>query len=65
MRWVRYPFLASHPQYDLAKRQMSGGGTVVTFELDAPADHGKKRAFEVLDKLRIVDISNNLGDAKS
>ena len=48
-----------------ATRQMSGGGTVVTFELDAPEDQGKKRAFEFLDALRIVDISNNLGDAKS
>jgi O-succinylhomoserine sulfhydrylase len=65
VRWVRYPFLASHPQYDLAKRQMTGGGTVVTFELDASADRGKQRAFEVLDKLRVIDISNNLGDAKS
>ena len=36
VRWVRYPFLPSHPQHDLAKRQMSGGGTVVTFELEAP-----------------------------
>jgi O-succinylhomoserine sulfhydrylase len=63
VRWARYPYLPSHPQYELAKRQMSGGGTVVTFELDA-AD-GKKRAFEVLDKLRLIDISNNLGDAKS
>jgi O-succinylhomoserine sulfhydrylase len=63
--WVRYPFLSSHPQYDLAKRQMSGGGTVVTFELDAPEDRGKQRAFEVLDKLSIIDISNNLGDAKT
>jgi O-succinylhomoserine sulfhydrylase len=65
VRWVRYPFLASHPQYDLAKRQMTGGGTVVTFELDAPGDRGKQRAFEVLDKLRVIDISNNLGDAKT
>jgi O-succinylhomoserine sulfhydrylase len=65
VRWVRYPFLASHPQYDLAKRQMTGGGTVVTFELDAPGDRGKDRAFEVLDKLRVIDISNNLGDAKT
>ena len=65
MRWVRYPFLESHPQYDLAKRQMTGGGTVVTFELDAPADGAKQRAFEVLDKMRVIDISNNLGDAKS
>ena len=65
VRWVRYPFLESHPQYDLAKRQMTGGGTVVTFELDAPDGRGKERAFEVLDRLQIVDISNNLGDAKA
>ncbi|MBS4728439.1 O-succinylhomoserine sulfhydrylase [Mycobacterium sp. SM1] len=63
--WVRYPYLPSHPQYDLAKRQMSGGGTVVTFALDVPESAGKRRAFEVLDKLRLIDISNNLGDAKS
>ncbi|KZS84953.1 MULTISPECIES: O-succinylhomoserine sulfhydrylase [Mycobacterium] len=63
--WVRYPFLPSHPQYDLAKRQMSGGGTVVTFALDAPESAAKQRAFEVLDKLALIDISNNLGDAKS
>ena len=65
VRWVRYPFLESHPQYDLAKRQMTGGGTVVTFELDAPEGQGKQRAFDVLDKLNLIDISNNLGDAKS
>ena len=65
VRWVRYPYLPSHPQHDLAKRQMSGGGTVVTFELNAPEGRGKQRAFEVLDKLSIIDISNNLGDAKS
>jgi O-succinylhomoserine sulfhydrylase len=44
---------------------MSGGGTVVTFELDAPDGKGKQRAFEVLDKLSIIDISNNLGDSKT
>ena len=65
VRWVRYPFLPSHPQHDLAKRQMSGGGTVVTFELAAPEGAAKQRAFEVLDKLSLIDISNNLGDAKS
>jgi O-succinylhomoserine sulfhydrylase len=59
---VRYPFLESHPQYDLAKRQMTGGGTVITFELRGGT---KERAFEVLDKLQIIDISNNLGDSKS
>jgi O-succinylhomoserine sulfhydrylase len=61
VRSVRYPFLDSHPQHDLAKAQMSAGGTVVTFELDG----GKDEAFRLLDSLRIVDISNNLGDSKS
>jgi O-succinylhomoserine sulfhydrylase len=65
VRWVRYPFLTSHPQYDLAKRQMSGGGTVVTFELDVPDSAAKQRAFEVLDGLQLINISNNLGDSKS
>ncbi|WP_432520346.1 O-succinylhomoserine sulfhydrylase [Kineococcus sp. SYSU DK006] len=65
VRRVRYPLLPSHPQFDLAKRQMELGGTTVTFELDAPDGRGKERAFEVLDALRTIDISNNLGDAKS
>jgi len=65
VRWTRYPFLPSHPQFELAKRQMSGGGTVITFELDAPEGRGKDRAFEVLDKLSVIDISNNLGDSKT
>lgn len=56
-----YPFLASHPQHDLARRQMTGGGTVVTFELDG----GKDEAFKLMNALEIVDISNNLGDSKS
>ncbi|MGN6610346.1 MAG: O-succinylhomoserine sulfhydrylase [Angustibacter sp.] len=61
IRWVRYPFLASHPQHELATRQMSGGGTVLTFEVDG----GKAEAFRLLDALRCIDISNNLGDSKS
>ena len=61
VRAVRYPYLESHPQYELARRQMTAGGTVVTFEVDG----GKAGAFEVVDRLRVVDISNNLGDAKS
>jgi O-succinylhomoserine sulfhydrylase len=65
---VRYPYLPSHPQYALARRQMSGGGTVVTFEVKptrAGDDAAKDAAFAVLDALTVVDISNNLGDAKS
>ncbi|WP_370375355.1 O-succinylhomoserine sulfhydrylase [Isoptericola sp. b515] len=66
---VRYPFLASHPQHELAKAQQTGGGTVVTFDLavpdDATPEQAKQRTFRFLDALQIVDISNNLGDAKS
>jgi O-succinylhomoserine sulfhydrylase len=58
---VRYPHLPSHPQYALAKAQMSAGGTVVTFEVDG----GKDPAFAALNRLQVIDISNNLGDAKS
>ena len=61
VRAVRYPWLPSHPQHDLARRQLDGGGTIVTFEVDG----GKAAAFAVLDALQLVDISNNLGDAKS
>ncbi|MDH3192859.1 MAG: O-succinylhomoserine sulfhydrylase [Acidimicrobiia bacterium] len=58
---VIHPFLASHPQHDLAKKQMSGGGTLITFEVPG----GKDGAFALLNRLRLIDISNNLGDAKS
>ena len=58
---VLYPWLESHPQHDLAKKQMYGGGTVVTFELTG----GKDEAFSAMNALEVVDISNNLGDSKS
>lgn len=56
-----YPELPSHPQQELARRQMRAGGTVVAF--DVPG--GKDAAFRVLNALTLIDISNNLGDAKS
>ena len=66
---VRYPYLPSHPQHELARAQMSGGGTVVTFDLAVAAgtapEVAKKSTFEFLDALEVIDISNNLGDAKS
>nr|WP_049791587.1 O-succinylhomoserine sulfhydrylase [Cellulomonas fimi] len=66
---VRYPFLPSHPQHELARAQQTGGGTVVTLNLRVPEgatpDVAKKSTFAFLDALRVVDISNNLGDAKS
>ncbi len=58
---VLYPGLESHLQHALAKAQMSDFGTVVSFEVAG----GKTTAFALLDNLRIVDISNNLGDSKS
>jgi O-succinylhomoserine sulfhydrylase len=56
-----YPALASHPQHELAMAQMSGGGTLLAFELAG----AKKAAFRMLNALQIVTISNNLGDTKS
>jgi O-succinylhomoserine sulfhydrylase len=61
VRRVLHPWLPSHPQHDLARRQMTGGGTVLTFEIAG----GKSEAFAVMNALELVDISNNLGDAKS
>lgn len=58
---VLYPTLDKHPGSDIAKRQMKSGGTMVAFEVEG----GKKKAFDVLRNLRLIDISNNLGDAKS
>lgn len=56
-----YPFLSSHPQHDLARRQMEQGGTVLSFDLKG----GKEAAFRCLNAFEIITISNNLGDAKS
>jgi len=61
-----YPTLESHAQYELAKRQMAAGGTVVTIDVGGHDDHGKKeRAFQFMDALQLFDISNNVGDSKS
>jgi len=58
---VLYPGLPSHPQHDLARRQMKQGGSLVCFDVAG----GKEGCFRFLDALRLVDISNNLGDSKS
>lgn len=58
---VIYPFRADHPQAALARRQMTGGGTLVTFDVAG----GKAAAFRLANALEVVTISNNLGDAKS
>lgn len=58
---VLYPFRADHPQHALARAQMSGGGGVVTFEVEG----GKAGAFRLENALELIDVSNNLGDTKS
>ena len=59
--WVKYPFLPSHPQYEIAKRQMSSGGGVLTFELKGGIEAGRK----FLNNLKVLSMTNNLGDSRS
>ncbi|OJW78412.1 aminotransferase class I/II-fold pyridoxal phosphate-dependent enzyme [Spirosoma sp. 48-14] len=58
---VLYPFLPSHPQYDLAKKQMSAGGAIVTIELEG----GFERVKAFYDALTIPTLSSNLGDSRT
>ena len=58
---VLYPFRPDHPQHNLARAQMEGGGGVVAFEVEG----GKPAAFRLENALGLIDISNNLGDTKS
>ncbi|MBB2190161.1 O-succinylhomoserine sulfhydrylase [Gluconacetobacter azotocaptans] len=58
---VFYPGRPDHPQYELAQRQMTGGSTLVAFEVAG----GKAGAFAFMNALRLIAISNNLGDARS
>ena len=57
---VIYPGLPGHPHYDLAMRQMGSGGTMIALDLGS-----KAAAFAALNRMALVSISNNLGDAKS
>ena len=61
VRRVLHPSLESHPQHELAARQMAHGGSVVAFDLPG----GREAAFRFLKALELIDISNNLGDTKS
>lgn len=58
---VLYPGLKSHPQHELAMKQMEMGGNIVAFEVNG----GKEAAFRFANALKVIKISNNLGDAKS
>jgi O-succinylhomoserine sulfhydrylase len=59
--WLKYPFLKTHPQYDIAVKQMKNGGGIVCFELKGGLDAGKK----FLDNLKMLSLTANLGDTRS
>ncbi len=58
---VKYPFLETHPHYSIAKKQMSNGGGIITFELKGGLASGVK----FLDALQMLSVTNNLGDSRS
>ena len=58
---VRYPFLPSHPNYDIARKQMKMGGAMVSFELKGGMEQGKR----FLDSMKMISFSANLGDTRS
>ena len=58
---VKYPFLKSHPQYEVAKKQMKLGGNIVAFEIKGGIESGRK----FLDKIKLCSLSANLGDTRS
>ena len=61
VEWVKYPFLPSHPQYKLAKRQMKQGGGLLSFELKG----GEERARKFINALQLMSITSNLGDTRT
>lgn len=61
VNWVKYPFLPSHPQYDLARKQMKAGGCVVAFEVKGGLEAGR----EFFDSIKLLSLSANLGDTRS
>jgi O-succinylhomoserine sulfhydrylase len=61
LEFVKYPFLTSHPDYDLAKKQMKAGGGIITFNLKG----GYEAAKQLLDNLQMIKISPNLGDSRT
>lgn len=58
---VKYPFLPSHPKYDVAKKQMKAGGGIVTFVVKGGVEKGK----QFLNKLQLLSLTANLGDVRS
>tara|TARA_R110002051_G_scaffold3131_2_gene16802 strand:+ start:11215 stop:12387 length:1173 start_codon:yes stop_codon:yes gene_type:complete len=61
INWVKYPFLKSHPKYEIAKKQMKAGGCVVAFEVKGGLDAGR----EFFDSIKLLSLSANLGDSRT
>jgi len=61
LEWVKYPFLPSHPQHEIAKKQMSAGGGIVCFEIKGGVEAGRK----FMDALQLLSLTPNLGDSRS
>ncbi|WP_405413191.1 trans-sulfuration enzyme family protein [Maribacter sp. Asnod1-A12] len=61
VNWVKYPFLKSHPKYEIAKKQMKAGGCVVAFEVKGGLDAGR----EFFDSIKLLSLSANLGDSRT
>jgi O-succinylhomoserine sulfhydrylase len=59
--WLKYPFLPSHPQHAIAKKQMKAGGGIVCFEIKGGIEGGRK----FLDALQMLTLTANLGDTRS
>ncbi|MEH6511478.1 MAG: aminotransferase class I/II-fold pyridoxal phosphate-dependent enzyme [Maribacter arcticus] len=61
INWVKYPFLKSHPKYEIAKKQMKAGGCVVAFEVKGGLEAGR----EFFDSIKLLSLSANLGDSRT
>ncbi|MEE6187911.1 O-succinylhomoserine sulfhydrylase [Mycovorax composti] len=61
LEWLKYPFLPSHPQYDIAQKQMLAGGGIVCFEIKGGLESGRR----FMDNLQILSLTPNLGDSRS
>ncbi len=61
INYVKYPFLKSHPQFKIAKKQMRQGGNVIAFEILG----GEEKAIQFIDNLKMCSITSNLGDSRS
>ncbi|SNR73295.1 O-succinylhomoserine sulfhydrylase [Maribacter sedimenticola] len=61
VNWVKYPFLKSHPKYEIAKKQMKAGGCVVAFEVKGGLEAGR----EFFDSIKLLSLSANLGDSRT